>query len=84
MFTCEIRVPGMLAVAHAGSILNSKAARSQMIGAKTMGAGAALTEELVLDKKQVIFLLLPPALKRQYSFYKQIHHLYFLFFGACR
>jgi xanthine dehydrogenase YagR molybdenum-binding subunit len=46
----------MLAVAHAGRILNPKAARSQMIGAMTMGVGAALMEELVVDKKIGFFV----------------------------
>ncbi|WDF81133.1 xanthine dehydrogenase family protein molybdopterin-binding subunit [Mucilaginibacter sp. KACC 22773] len=56
VYTCEIRVRRMLAVAHAGRILNPKAARSQMIGAMTMGVGAALMEELVVDKKAGFFV----------------------------
>jgi xanthine dehydrogenase YagR molybdenum-binding subunit len=56
IYTCEIRVRRMLAVAHAGRILNPKAARSQMIGAMTMGVGAALMEELVVDKKVGFFV----------------------------
>jgi xanthine dehydrogenase YagR molybdenum-binding subunit len=55
-YTGEIRVRRMLAVAHAGRILNPKAARSQMIGAMTMGVGAALMEELVVDKKLGFFV----------------------------
>ena len=55
-YTGEIRVRRMLAVAHAGRILNPKAARSQMIGAMTMGVGAALMEELVVDKKIGFFV----------------------------
>lgn len=49
--TSEIRVRRMLAVCAAGRILNPKAARSQVIGAMTMGVGAALMEELVVDKR---------------------------------
>ncbi len=49
--TGEIRVRRMLAVCAAGRILNPKSARSQVIGAMTMGVGAALMEELVVDKR---------------------------------
>jgi len=49
-YTGEIRVRRMVAVCHAGRILNPKSARSQVIGAMTMGVGAALMEELVVDK----------------------------------
>jgi xanthine dehydrogenase YagR molybdenum-binding subunit len=45
--TGETRVRRMLAVCACGRILNPKAARSQVIGAMTMGAGAALMEALV-------------------------------------
>lgn len=55
-FTYEIRVRRMLAVCHAGRILNPKAARSQVIGAMTMGVGAALMEEMVVDKKVGFFV----------------------------
>jgi xanthine dehydrogenase YagR molybdenum-binding subunit len=41
----------MLAVCAAGRILNPKTARSQVIGAMTMGVGAALMEELAVDKR---------------------------------
>ena len=41
----------MLAVCAAGRILNPTTARSQVIGAMTMGAGAALMEELAVDKR---------------------------------
>jgi xanthine dehydrogenase YagR molybdenum-binding subunit len=54
--TCEIRVRRMLAVCAAGRILNPKSARSQVIGAMTMGVGAALMEELVVDKRQGFFV----------------------------
>ncbi|GAA4349527.1 xanthine dehydrogenase family protein molybdopterin-binding subunit [Variovorax defluvii] len=54
--TGEIRVRRMLAVCAAGRILNPKAARSQVIGAMTMGVGAALMEELALDKRHGFFV----------------------------
>jgi xanthine dehydrogenase YagR molybdenum-binding subunit len=54
--TAEIRLRRMLAVCAAGRILNPKAARSQVIGAMTMGAGAALMEELVVDKRYGFFV----------------------------
>ncbi|MFZ6733308.1 aldehyde oxidoreductase molybdenum-binding subunit PaoC [Undibacterium sp. Ji42W] len=56
MYTGEIRVRRMLAVCAAGRILNPKAARSQVIGAMTMGVGAALMEELVVDKRAGFFV----------------------------
>jgi xanthine dehydrogenase YagR molybdenum-binding subunit len=56
MATAEIRVRRMLAVCAAGRILNPKSARSQVIGAMTMGAGAALMEELVVDKRFGFFV----------------------------
>ena len=49
--TGETRVRRMLAVCAAGRILNPKTARSQVIGAMTMGVGAALMEELAVDKR---------------------------------
>jgi xanthine dehydrogenase YagR molybdenum-binding subunit len=54
--TAEIRVRRMLAVCAAGRILNPKSARSQVIGAMTMGVGAALMEELVVDKRHGFFV----------------------------
>jgi xanthine dehydrogenase YagR molybdenum-binding subunit len=54
--TGEIRIRRMLAVCAAGRILNPKAARSQVIGAMTMGAGAALMEELAVDKRLGFFV----------------------------
>jgi xanthine dehydrogenase YagR molybdenum-binding subunit len=54
--TAEIRIRRMLAVCAAGRILNPKSARSQVIGAMTMGAGAALMEELVVDKRYGFFV----------------------------
>lgn len=54
--TAEIRVRRMLAVCASGRILNPKTARSQVIGAMTMGVGAALMEELAVDKRRGFFV----------------------------
>jgi xanthine dehydrogenase YagR molybdenum-binding subunit len=54
--TEEVRIRRMLAVCAAGRILNPKSARSQVIGAMTMGAGAALMEDLVVDKRGGFFI----------------------------
>ena len=54
--TAEVRIRRMLAVCAAGRILNPKSARSQVIGAMTMGAGAALMEDLVIDKRTGFFV----------------------------
>ena len=54
--TAEIRVRRMLAVCAAGRILNPQTARSQVIGAMTMGVGAALMEELAVDKRLGFFV----------------------------
>ncbi|AWA39145.1 aldehyde oxidoreductase molybdenum-binding subunit PaoC [Pseudomonas sp. 22105] len=54
--TGEVRVRRMLAVCAAGRILNPKSARSQVIGAMTMGVGAALMEELAVDKRHGFFV----------------------------
>ncbi|MYM23730.1 molybdopterin-dependent oxidoreductase [Duganella sp. FT135W] len=54
--TGEVRVRRMLAVCAAGRILNPKSARSQVIGAMTMGVGAALMEELVIDQRGGFFV----------------------------
>ncbi|KTF67378.1 aldehyde oxidoreductase molybdenum-binding subunit PaoC [Sphingomonas sp. HT-1] len=54
--TAEVRIRRMLAVCAAGRILNPKSARSQVIGAMTMGAGAALMEELAVDKRFGFFV----------------------------
>ncbi len=56
MDTGEIRVRRMLAVCAAGRILNPKSARSQVIGAMTMAVGAALMEELAVDKRKGFFV----------------------------
>ena len=49
--TGQVRVHRMLAVCASGRILNPKTARSQVIGAMTMGVGAALMEGLVVNKR---------------------------------
>jgi xanthine dehydrogenase YagR molybdenum-binding subunit len=49
--TGEIRVSRMLAVFDAGRIINPKTARSQFIGAMTMGISMALHEQSVLDPR---------------------------------
>ncbi|NKE45926.1 xanthine dehydrogenase family protein molybdopterin-binding subunit [Roseomonas frigidaquae] len=54
--TGEVRVRRMLAVCAAGRILNPKTARSQVIGAMTMGVGAALMEELAVDTSRGFFV----------------------------
>ena len=54
--TAEIRVRRMLAVCAAGRVLNPTTARSQVIGAMTMGVGAALMEELTVDKRTGFFV----------------------------
>ncbi|MGN6521299.1 MAG: aldehyde oxidoreductase molybdenum-binding subunit PaoC [Dokdonella sp.] len=54
--TGETRVKRMLAVCAAGRILNPKTARSQVIGAMTMGVGAALSEHLVVDRSAGFFV----------------------------
>ncbi|WP_457331140.1 aldehyde oxidoreductase molybdenum-binding subunit PaoC [Rhizobacter sp. P5_C2] len=54
--TGEPRVRRMLAVCAAGRILNPISARSQVIGAMTMGVGAALMEELAVDKRRGFFV----------------------------
>ncbi|RVI13176.1 xanthine dehydrogenase family protein molybdopterin-binding subunit [Sinorhizobium meliloti] len=54
--TGETRIRRMLAVCAAGRILNPITARSQVIGAMTMGVGGALSEELVVDKERGFFV----------------------------
>lgn len=54
--TGEVRVRRMLAVCAAGRILNPKTARSQVIGAMTMGLGGAMMEELAVDKRLGYFV----------------------------
>ncbi|RYE42473.1 MAG: xanthine dehydrogenase family protein molybdopterin-binding subunit, partial [Hyphomicrobiales bacterium] len=55
-YTGVTRVRRMLAVCAAGRILNPKTARSQVIGAMTMGVGAALMEELAVDTRFGFFV----------------------------
>ncbi|UFN51560.1 xanthine dehydrogenase family protein molybdopterin-binding subunit (plasmid) [Roseomonas sp. OT10] len=55
-YTGVTRVRRMLAVCAAGRILNPKSARSQVIGAMTMGVGSALMEELAVDKRLGFFV----------------------------
>ena len=54
--TGEVRLRRMLAVCSCGRILNPKSARSQIIGAMTMGVGAALMEEHAVDKRYGFFV----------------------------
>jgi xanthine dehydrogenase YagR molybdenum-binding subunit len=54
--TAEVRIRRMGGAFAAGRILNPKSARNQVIGAMTMGAGAALMEELVVDKRFGFFV----------------------------
>ena len=54
--TGEVRVRRMSGVFAAGRILNPKTARSQVIGAMTMGLGAALMEESVVDPRYGYFV----------------------------
>jgi len=54
--TGETRVRRMLAVCAAGRILNPITARSQVIGAMTMGVGGALSEELAVDTRRGFFV----------------------------
>ena len=55
-YTGETRIRRMLAVCDCGRILNPKSARSQVIGGMAMGAGAALTEELAVDRRFGFFV----------------------------
>lgn len=54
--TGEVRVRRMGGAFAAGRILNPKAARSQVIGAMTMGVGAALMESLEVDTRFGFFV----------------------------
>jgi xanthine dehydrogenase YagR molybdenum-binding subunit len=51
-----MRVRRMLAVVDSGRILNPITARSQVIGAMTMGVGAALMEALAVDTRHGFFV----------------------------
>lgn len=54
--TAEVRIRRMGGAFAAGRILNPKSARSQVIGAMTMGAGAALMEALEVDTRFGFFV----------------------------
>ncbi len=56
IYTGETRIRRMLAVCDAGRILNPLSARSQVIGAMVMSAGAALMEELAVDTRFGLFI----------------------------
>lgn len=53
--TGEIRLRRMLAACDAGRILNPITARSQVIGGMVMGVGAAMMEDLAIDKGRGFF-----------------------------
>lgn len=55
-YTGAARIRRMLAVCAAGRIINPKSARSQVIGAMTMGVGSALMEELAVDRRFGFFV----------------------------
>ncbi|MCI4590570.1 xanthine dehydrogenase family protein molybdopterin-binding subunit [Sphingobium sp. BYY-5] len=54
--TAEVRIRRMGGAFAAGRILNPKSARSQVIGAMTMGVGAALMEALDVDTRFGFFV----------------------------
>ncbi|CAN5906532.1 aldehyde oxidoreductase molybdenum-binding subunit PaoC [soil metagenome] len=54
--TGEVRVRRMSGAFASGRILNPKTARSQVIGAMTMGLGAALMEESIVDTRHGYFV----------------------------
>jgi xanthine dehydrogenase YagR molybdenum-binding subunit len=51
VYTGEPMIRRMLSVASIGRVLNPVTARSQCLGGMTMGAGAALMEELIADNR---------------------------------
>ena len=55
-YTGATRLRRMLAVCAAGRIINPISARSQVIGAMTMGVGSALMEELAVDTRFGFFV----------------------------
>ncbi|WP_262272175.1 aldehyde oxidoreductase molybdenum-binding subunit PaoC [Microvirga yunnanensis] len=55
-FTGEVRMRRMLQVVDAGRVLNPLTARSQVIGAMTMGVGGALMEALAVDSRYGLFI----------------------------
>ncbi|MFY9836060.1 MAG: xanthine dehydrogenase family protein molybdopterin-binding subunit [Xanthobacteraceae bacterium] len=54
--TAEIRLRQMLGVFSPGRVLNTKTARSQLIGGMTFGVGMALLEEAVVDPRSGAFV----------------------------
>lgn len=54
--TAEIRLRRMLGVFAVGRVLNTKTARSQLIGGMIWGVGAALEEEAVVDTRSGAFV----------------------------
>ncbi|GGB70102.1 aldehyde oxidoreductase molybdenum-binding subunit PaoC [Blastomonas aquatica] len=56
VYTGATRLRRMLAVCAAGRIINPRTARSQVIGAMTMGVGSALMEELAVDSRFGLFI----------------------------
>ena len=54
--TGEIRLRRMLGVFTAGRVLNAKTARSQAIGGMVFGVGAALEEDMVLDRRYGMYV----------------------------
>jgi xanthine dehydrogenase YagR molybdenum-binding subunit len=54
--TAEIRLRKMLGVFSPGRVLNTKTARSQLIGGMTFGVGMALLEEAVVDPRSGAFV----------------------------
>ena len=56
MDTGEIRLRRMLGVFTAGRMLNAKTARSQAIGGMIFGVGAALEEDVVLDRRYGMYV----------------------------
>ena len=52
----EVRVDRLVGAFAAGNVLNPKTARSQIIGGMVMGIGAALMEELVVDRRRGFFV----------------------------
>jgi len=79
-FTGETRIRRMLAVCDCGRILNPKSARSQVIGAMTMGVGAALSEELAVDRRLGLFVNHDLALY-EVPVHADIPHQEVIFFG---
>ncbi len=55
-YTGATRLRRMLAVCASGRIINPTSARSQVIGAMTMGVGSALMEELAVDTRFGFFV----------------------------